>query len=148
MWTLFMLSHFDVSPKSKKHQNKGESTMFDRKSDYALNKTDPDAIVFKNSGRGLHTSAPRRLFVRGRISQVESMIRWGLPCQRSWQSCIRKAYRKSRPDIWAARLSVSRGSCFWEIRLAWQRRVYPSAFRGYQHLSVWNSAPESLEVLL
>ena len=39
---------FDAPPQPHQHRN-GGTTMFDPKSDYALNKMAPDAIVYKNA---------------------------------------------------------------------------------------------------
>ena len=39
---------FDAPPQSHQHRN-GGTTMFDPKSDYALNKMAPDAIVYKDA---------------------------------------------------------------------------------------------------
>ena len=63
--------------------------MFNRKSSYALNKKDPNAIVYMDANEAIIRLTRRGLCQRGRISEMEVPVGCRLSCFRERGSCLR-----------------------------------------------------------
>lgn len=66
--------------------------MYNRNSDHALNKRDADAIVYQDAGGNTIRLTREDFASRGRVSDLESLVRRGLPQDGKAQSSLLGSY--------------------------------------------------------
>ena len=93
IYTTLPLAAFSVSISQQNLKRNGERNMFRKKSDYALNKLDPDAIVYRDATGEIHR------LTRVDFDSEEDFLRWKKWSDENYHAAEKKETIESQRTI-------------------------------------------------